>query len=205
MEGNRSSVADRIAAAKNGSEGRRAGLLESYRSYLRLLARTLIGPDLRAKIDESDVAQETLIKANERFGQFRGNSEKELAAWLRAVLTHNLADVGRRFRGAAARDIFKERSLNQAMQASSLNLGRFVAVNVSSPSERVAQRELDVILADAMGELARDHREVLVLRSLEERDWHEIAERMERGYDAVRMLWMRALESLRPRIEERLK
>jgi RNA polymerase sigma-70 factor (ECF subfamily) len=61
-----------------------------------------------------------------------------------------------------------------------------------------------VVLADALDEVSADHREVIVLRSLEERDWDEVARRMGRTPGAVRLLWTRALKQLRPLIEKRL-
>jgi RNA polymerase sigma-70 factor (ECF subfamily) len=61
-----------------------------------------------------------------------------------------------------------------------------------------------VVLADALADLSDDHREVIVLRSLEERDWNEVARRMGRTTGAVRLLWTRALKQLRPLIEKRL-
>ncbi|MGH7193366.1 MAG: RNA polymerase sigma factor, partial [Candidatus Saccharimonadales bacterium] len=63
---------------------------------------------------------------------------------------------------------------------------------------------MSVLLADALAELSPDHREVIILRSIEERDWPEIAEKMKRTTDAVRVLWARALKQLRPHLEERL-
>ena len=63
---------------------------------------------------------------------------------------------------------------------------------------------MSVILADALAELSPDHRQVLILRSIEELDWSEVAERMKRSVGAVRLLWTRALKQLRPLIEKRL-
>ena len=52
--------------------------LESFRSYLRMLAvRSGLGI-LRGQVDPSDVVQNTLLKGDEHFGQYRGNTEAEL-------------------------------------------------------------------------------------------------------------------------------
>jgi RNA polymerase sigma-70 factor (ECF subfamily) len=178
-------------------------LLESFRNYLRLLARTGVDASLQGKADPSDVVQEVLLKAHQGFDQFRGQSEAELAAWLRQILAHTLADLVRRYQATAARQVGRERSLEELLGASSAAL-ELLAGNGPSPSESAERREMGVVLADALAELSEDHREVLVLRSLEERDWPEVAQRMNRTEGAVRMLWARALKQLRPFIEKRL-
>ena len=66
-----------------------------------------------------------------------------------------------------------------------------------SPSQQAARRELDVLLADVLAQLPDDYREVLILRNLEGFSHEAIAARMNRSRGAVRMLWVRALASLR--------
>ena len=56
--------------------------------------------------------------------------------------------------------------------------------------------ERAVRLAEALGRLSADYREVLVLRNFEELPFQEVAERMGREVKAVRMLWIRALAAL---------
>jgi DNA-directed RNA polymerase specialized sigma24 family protein len=65
--------------------------LESFREYLRLLARMNMDPRLQARIDPSDLAQQTLLKAHERQDQFRGKTDAERAAWLRTILANQVA------------------------------------------------------------------------------------------------------------------
>jgi RNA polymerase sigma-70 factor, ECF subfamily len=193
-----------IDEARLRSPGVLDRLLESYRNYLRLLARTGIDAALRGKADPSDVVQETLLKAHQHFEQFRGQTETELVAWLRQILTRNLADLVRRFKTAGTRTVGREQSLDDLIGASSRALIDLVAPNGHSPSQSAQRRELSIILADALAELASDHREVVVLRTLEGREWEEVARAMGRSPGAVRLLWARALKKLRPLIEARL-
>jgi RNA polymerase sigma-70 factor (ECF subfamily) len=88
--------------------------LESYREYLRLLARMNLDPRLRGRIDPSDLVQQTLLKAHEKRDQFRGKTDAELAAWLRAILANQIANALRRFGRQAGT---RERSLEEALSS----------------------------------------------------------------------------------------
>jgi len=193
-----------IERAREGERSARERLLESFRNYLRLLAYTGMGERLQDKADPSDLVQETLLKAHANFMDFRGRNEAELAGWLRQILARNLIDLGRRYRGTEARQVSRERSLEEMLDHSSMALGKLIPVGGSSPSEHAQRRELSVVLADALADLNPDYRDVIMLRSLEERSWEDVARRMKRTTGAVRVLWARALTRLRPLIEARL-
>ena len=191
-----------IAHARRAEPGALDRLLESYRNFLRLLARTGIDESLQGKADPSDLVQEALLKAHQHFDQFQGRTEAELAGWLRQILARCLADLVRKYRMAEARQVGRERSLDDLLGNASRLLGGLVTPNGHSPSQSAQRRELSVVLADALADLSTNHREVLVLRSLQEQGWDEVARRMDRSEGAVRMLWARALKELRPLIEK---
>src|SRR4051794_28295029 len=87
-----------IGRAHAGDDAALGRLLEMYRNYLRLVARSLIGRALRLKLDLSDLVQETFLEAHRDFPGFAGASEAELTAWLRRILVRNLASQGRHHR-----------------------------------------------------------------------------------------------------------
>ena len=110
--------------------------LESYRSYLRLLAGLCLGPRLRRKIDPSDLVQLTLLKAHEAAGRCPVAGEAALAAWLRQILARTMADEARRF-SRGKRDADLERSLSARLDESSARLEPWLADDRSTPSQRL--------------------------------------------------------------------
>jgi RNA polymerase sigma-70 factor, ECF subfamily len=197
-----------LAEARAGNADTLGRLLEVYRHYLSLLARMQIGQRLQAKVDESDLVQETFLEAHRSFGRFRGTSEAQFIQWLRQILAANLADLLRRYLGAQGRDVRLEREIGESLNGSSAMLergwlGGEPAASQSSPSEQAARREQAVLLADALAQLPDNYREVLVLRHLESLTFPEIARRMDRSLDSVEKLWMRGLARLRQVLGDR--
>lgn len=172
-------------------------LFEGFRRYLKLLAQLQINGKLQAKIDASDVVQETFLKAHRDLAMFRGTSERELMTWLRRILAANLADHVHRHYGRQRRDVRLERSLQQQLDRSSHALDGGLVLAHATPSEQMAHREQALVLADALEQLPKDYREVLVLHHFKGLTFQEVARRMDRSVDSVKQLWMRALVRLR--------
>jgi RNA polymerase sigma-70 factor (ECF subfamily) len=189
-----------IARARTGDESALGALLELYRNYLRLVARSMIGVALRLKLEPSDLVQETFLKAHREFATFAGRGEHELIAWLRKILAHNLADPVKHHR-RKGRDLQRQESLDALLERSGLTIQNALASHASSPSEGAVRREQAVLLADAVSQLSADYREVFILRTLEHIPFEEIAIKMNRSPGAVRMLWSRALERLNKMLE----
>lgn len=186
-----------IQQARGGDEAALGRLLERYRSYLTLLARLQIGRRLQGKADAADLVQETFLEAARHFAGFRGDSEPELAAWLRQILATSFSHLVRRYLGTQARDVRLERALHEEMDQSSRLIDRALVGQQSTPSQRASRREQAVLLADALDRLPPDYREVIVLRHLEGLTFPQVAARLARTVDSVEKLWVRALPRLR--------
>jgi RNA polymerase sigma-70 factor (ECF subfamily) len=197
MESSAEVVEHLLPLARAGRAEALGQLLERYRNYLELLARLQIGRRLQSKADAADVVQETFLDAHATFGQFRGATERELVAWLRQVLAYNLATLVRHYCGTRRRDVDLERELAHELDQSSQALDGGLIAPTSSPSQQVARREQGVMLANALGRLAPDYREVIILRQLEGLSFPEVARQMDRSVDSVKKLWIRALAHLR--------
>lgn len=172
-------------------------LLERYRHYLRVLARIEIGRRLQAKVDASDLVQETLLEAHRHFGSFQGRSEGQFACWLRQIMAASLANLLRHYYGTQARDIRLERDLALSLDHSSVLLDQGLVDPRSSPSHQAHRNEQALLLADVLAELPEDYREVLLLRHFESLSFPQIAQRMQRSQDSVEKLWVRGLARVR--------
>jgi RNA polymerase sigma-70 factor (ECF subfamily) len=190
-----------LERAGAGDIAARGQLLELYRNYLRLMARSLIGQALRTRLAPSDLVQETFLKAHREFPSFAGSGEPELVAWLRRILVRTLTDLAR-YHHARVRDHRRQESLEALLDRSSLAVQQALAAPASSPSASAARREQAVLLADALERLPAPYREVFILRNLEHVPIEEIAARMVRSVNAVHKLWARALIALKRELED---
>jgi RNA polymerase sigma-70 factor (ECF subfamily) len=169
--------------------------LERYRSYLLLLARMQLDGRPRAKIDASDIVQQTLLEAHAHRKQFAGD-ESGFRAWLRRALVNNLRDALRAIR-RGKRDVAREQSLEVVVEASSARLGEWLAVDNSSPSQKAASNEDLLRLADALEQLPKPQREAIVFHHLQRWTLAEVAETLGRSEAAVAGLLHRGLRRLR--------
>lgn len=170
--------------------------LERFRDYLRLLANLHLDRRLQPKLDASDIVQQTLLEAHRDLDQFRGQTDDELAGWLRQMLLNNLTTAARDY-SRAKRDVSRERSLEDSIGSSSCKLEAWLASGDSSPSQRAVRHEQLVLLAEALAQLPPPQHEVVALRYLHGWSVAEIARHVERTPAAVAGLLHRALRKLR--------
>jgi RNA polymerase sigma-70 factor (ECF subfamily) len=171
--------------------------LERYRAYLGLLARARLPEPLRGQLDASDLVQQTLLQAHRKREQFRGRSEAEYRAWLRAILARLLADAARRHGpGPGGR----AQSLERALEESSRRLERWLVADEPSPGQGLLRQERLLELAEALARLPEDQRTALELRYLHGLSVAEVGRRMGRGTPSVANLLYRGLKGLRERL-----
>jgi RNA polymerase sigma-70 factor (ECF subfamily) len=186
-----------LRQARQGDQKALERLLDQYRNYLSVLARLQVDRRLQAKVDDSDLVQETFLRACRDFPRFRGTSEAELIEWLRKIMACESANFVRHYFGTQARNVRLEQQIQDELDQSSAGIVNAFAARDSSPSQKAARRERAKLLADALQKLPDDYREVMILHHLEGLTMAEVAGRMGRSDDAVRKLWSRAIIRLR--------
>jgi RNA polymerase sigma-70 factor (ECF subfamily) len=168
-----------------------------FRDYLMALARAQVSVDLRARIDPSDLVQETLCEALRDLPRHRGRSRAEMMGWLRSLLRFNLIDRLRRLR--LERRVV---SFDGALDRTSQGMSGLMQASRSAPEARAAREEDALALAALLGQLSPPQAEAIVLKHCHGMSVAEISRHMNRTPDAVGGLLrhgMRRLRELMPR------
>jgi len=182
--------------------GRETPDLERFRAYLVLLARLEIAPRLRDKVDLSGVVQQTLLEAHQGLIEYPGGAktEAEMTAWLRAILSHNLADVLRKLT-ARKRDVRREWSLEKALDQSTSRLEQWLTVDQSSPSQRAIRQEEMLRMAATLATLPEGQRRAIELHHLQGWPLADIAAELNTTKASVAGLLHRGLKNLRMQLD----
>lgn len=186
-----------VRRARNGDEQALGRLLDGHRPYLKLLAQREIEGRLDARIDGSDLVQQTCLSALRRFEDFIGDQEEQFLAWLRAIHEANIRDTIRRHVYTAKRAVGSEQPLE-----GSKNNENPIDKSVASPSQRVLRGEEAVRLAEALSRLPDDQREAVRLRHLEGWPLAQMAVQFGRSETAVAALVKRGLANLRKHLAD---
>jgi RNA polymerase sigma-70 factor (ECF subfamily) len=182
-----------LEQARAGSREALGRLFERSAGKLLALIRLRLGPRLRGQLESRDILQSCLLRASERLGQFHGSGSSSFMGWLARIAENEIRDQAsyhaRRKRDAA-------RSVPLEEEAERLPAELRSALSTLALDERMQRLE------QALETLEERHREIIVLRRLEELPYSEIALRLGSTPDACRMLYARAMAALTLRMQE---
>ena len=167
-----------------------------YRGYLHFLAKQLLSTHYNGKLDQSDIVQQTLLKAFAKQAQFQGQTEAEMLAWLRQILARTVAHATRELH-SKKRDIKREQSILADLDASSTRLESLLAGKEATPSQNVMRKDQIRIVAAAIESLPEEQRRIVILRYWEEKSLREISTLLGKSTSAVAGLLHRAMKKLR--------
>ena len=182
-----------LLAARNGSPTALDDLYRRMAGRLLVIIRIRLGRSLRGRLESRDILQTTFLKSFERLDQFAGGDGASLLAWLARIAENEIRDQAD-FQHRQRRDVAVSIGIDDAQYE--------LAGRLRSAFSQVAIGEEAARLECALDTLDPDHREVIVLRKLEELSFHEVAERMGRREDACRMLLARAMVALTVALRE---
>ena len=173
-------------------------LFDQYRGYLKILAQRQLDSRLEARLDASDIVQQTFLSAHRKIEQFEGETEAEFLAWVQRILERNVLETIRNHTRVAKRSVEREQKLT------SEELAQQPAPRPThTASQRAMRGEAAIQLARCIDSLPKDQREVVRLRHLEGWSLSEIASHLERTPAATAGLLKRGMQKLRQQLNLR--
>jgi RNA polymerase sigma-70 factor (ECF subfamily) len=169
---------------------------DEYREYLALIARILLQPKFRCKVDSSDVVQDALLKAYGGWHQYKGTTEAERRAWLRKILSNTIMDHYRTFTGSK-KNINLEQSFEATLDQTSARLEEWIADSSDGPDGRMMKEELLDQLARALNHLPENQQTAVELFYIREYSVARIGEEMGLSKKAVGGLIERGIKAIR--------
>lgn len=170
-------------------------LFASQMGRLEILLRSRIPRAARARVGVEDIIQETYTRAFQRFRRIPDVTPEVFRRWIVHIALRELKRVFERNFAAAKRDVRHERQVE--------SFSGFGGPSGGSPSSIVGRRESSDILVEALEELPKDYREVILLRDFEGHTSQMIADRMGRSVGSVDVLYHRALIKLNELLRNR--
>jgi len=141
-------------------------LVRLYQAKVFHLVFRMLGDRAEAE----DLAQEVFITVFKSIDGFRGDSK--LSTWLYRVATNHcknrLKYLGRRARGQ--KQAFDELSERDAVESATMQ----TSARIPRPDEAVEGKQIEHIVQRALAMLDEEHRELIVLRDLENLSYEEI-------------------------------
>ena len=179
---------DRVADSNPAALER---LLHLHRPYLKRVIQMRMEPALRARVDASDVVQETQLVIIKGINNFIKHRPTSFRIWVRRKGLDQLIEQQRRHIGAEKRSVLKEQHLSNV---SAMEIARKLLSN--TPSKIMSQIELRERVYGLIAQLGEKHREVLVLRHAEELSNAEVADLLDIDPNTARQRYGRAVRQL---------
>jgi RNA polymerase sigma-70 factor (ECF subfamily) len=168
-------------------------LFARHRPYLARVVALRMDRRVQARLDPSDVIQETQLEAFRRWEDYLARRPMPFRLWLRKTACEQLAMLHRRHLTAAQRSVQRE----SPPPETSLALVQPFLAREPSPSEQLGQRELSEKIRTAVDQLSESDREILLMRNLEQLSNAEVAQALGLTPSAASQRYGRALLRLR--------
>jgi RNA polymerase sigma-70 factor (ECF subfamily) len=182
-----------VDAARGGDEHAFSELFLRHQKRLLMLA---LQYRLTAQ-DAEDAVQQTMMKAWQGLGGFRG--ESRFATWITRVLMNEV------FQSQRKRARMRLEEMESASLTAVLEAGSSLTRRQMSQEQRLLIMERNRLVHAALRSLPESLRSVLLLQFFDERSLEEIAAQMERPVATVKSRRHRARLELRKRFAKRLR
>lgn len=187
---------DWLRRAGNGDRAAVGILLERYRDRLRRMIGPRLNDRVEARLDASDVVQETLMDAAQRLESYVRDRPLPFYPWLYRLARERLAQVHRHHLRAERRQA--DRECHGADGLAGRDLVDALAASGTSPSGGAIREEDRAAIRRALGELSEPDRDVLTMRYVDQLTFAEIAAILGITGGAARLRHYRALRRIGP-------
>jgi len=155
-----------------------------------------MGGEIRSKLESMDLVQDVFISALRDLGNFTYKNEGDFLRWLSKIAENRLRDNLDKLH-ANKRDIHKEVRFDSHRPTTENSfVGTVEPIDLTTPSAIMSKREDLTKLAKALDALKPEYRKVIVLTKIDGLSYKEIADKLGKSGDAVRMLVSRAIAAL---------
>jgi RNA polymerase sigma-70 factor (ECF subfamily) len=188
-----------LRQAGAGDRGAFEELVARYRPFLHQVVTLRLDPRLRARVDPSDVVQETQLEAFRRLADFLQRQPMPFHAWLRRTAIERLLKLREHHVEASRRSLHREVRLPDR---SSQLLARQLLAAGSTPSQQLSRQEIAQRVDQAMARLGEADHEILLMRHYEGLSYDDIGATLEIAPAAARKRYGRALLRLQKLLTE---
>jgi RNA polymerase sigma-70 factor, ECF subfamily len=193
-----------LQRAGAGDSAARDELLVRYRDRLRQMVAFRLDRRLAARMDPSDVVQETLTQAAGKLAEYLRKRPLPFYAWLRELAWERIIQLHRAHIGAQRRSITREETRSLPLgDESALELAQRLLARGGSPISQVMRNEMQGRVRQVLARLGPRDCEVLALRHLEQLSVREMAAVLGISEGAVKVRHLRALRRFRDLMMQR--
>ena len=185
-----------VVLAKEGDKSALNQLYSVYAERVRWMVRFRMGSELRSKLESMDLVQDTLIHAFSGLNSFTYRDEGDFVRWLSKIAENELRGNIKKLH-ADKRDIRKEARFNNNRPNTTAGfVGAIDPIQTTTPSIIISRKEDLDKLARAIDQLKPEYKEAIVLTKIDGLSYDEVAGKLDKSPDAVRMLATRAMVAL---------
>ncbi len=190
-----------VDRAADGDAAARQQLLARHRARLRRMVAVRLDRRLAARVDPSDLVQESLADAARGLDAYLRERPLPFYPWLRQFAVRRLTNLARDHIAARKRSVTREEPWELPLpDQSAVALAERLVAGGTSPSGQVLRSEQLALVREALAALDAPYREVLVLRHLEGMSIAEVAAALGISVAAAKKRHVRALERIRERL-----
>ena len=176
-----------IERLRSSGDAELASVFEREKPRLRQLIQSHLGVEIASRVDDSDIIQDTYIRASKNLSSYLADATVPPYVWIRKIALEAIESVSRFHRGT------KKRTTDLEESADLKTLG----VRMLSPRSQVLRYETLQLIEDRIRNLGERDCEILLLRHSEHLSLREIAFALSLDYNTARKRYFRALQRLR--------